>query len=78
MVPVIGPYWDNFTWVGEELFSAGLVRKTPDWQAAAAELVVLLESPPSRQTIRDQAAAFIRRRQGGTAQACRRILEALD
>ncbi|MEW6079153.1 MAG: glycosyltransferase N-terminal domain-containing protein [Thermodesulfobacteriota bacterium] len=78
VVPVIGPYWDNFTWVGEELFSAGLVRKTPDWQAAAAELVVLLEAPPSRQTIRDQAAAFISQRQGGTAQACRRILEALD
>jgi 3-deoxy-D-manno-octulosonic-acid transferase len=78
VVPVIGPSWENFLWVGPELFTAGLVRKTPDWQAAAAALVVLLESPPPRETIRDQAASYIRQRQGGTAQARHRILETLD
>ncbi len=77
VVPVIGPSWENFTWVGQELFSAGLVRKTPDWRTAAEELISLLEAPPPREAVREQAAAYIRQRQGGTAQACRHILEAL-
>jgi 3-deoxy-D-manno-octulosonic-acid transferase len=65
--PVIGPHWTNFAWVGRDLVSAGLVHEVPDWQAAADALVTHLRQPAARGQIREQAAAYIRARQGGTA-----------
>ncbi len=77
LVPVIGPFWDNFAWAGEELFSTGLVRKTENWQMATAELSKLLAEPPPRQQIRTEAADYMEQRQGGTRQACDRIMQYL-
>lgn len=78
VVPVIGPSWENFLWVGQEMFSAGLVCRTRGWQAAAAELIELIEAPLPREDVRKKAMAYIRKRQGGTQQACNLILQALD
>lgn len=77
IMPVIGPYYENFAWIGEEIFSRGLVEKCKEWQAVAARLINLLDQPPSRERIRSEAEAFIRARQGGTEQACRVIRDAL-
>ena len=78
VVPVIGPSWENFLWIGPEVFSAGLVRKTSDWRTAASELIKLIDAPLSREEVRRRATAYIRTRQGGTELACQRILAALD
>lgn len=78
VVPVIGPSWENFLWIGEAVFSADLVRKTPHWRAAAAELIRLIENPLPREDVQRRATTYIRQRQGGTKQACELILQALD
>ncbi len=78
VVPVIGPSWENFFWIGQEVFSADLVHKTPDWQQAAAELIRLLENPLPRDEVQNKAAAYVRNRQGGTKQACELVLQALE
>jgi 3-deoxy-D-manno-octulosonic-acid transferase len=77
VVPVIGPYWSNFAWVGREIVTAGLVREVADWREAAAALSAQLAAPPAREAVREAGLAYIRERQGGTAQACARIAEAL-
>ncbi len=76
--PVIGPSWENFAWIGEAIISRGIVRKTRNREAAAAELMQQLKHPPDREEIRSAAAAYIKARQGGTRQACRLILNMLD
>lgn len=67
--PVIGPYWDNFFWVGEKIFSSGLVKRCADWQTVAAALIQDINSPPDPQKIHSHAKQFIDKRRGGTMQA---------
>ena len=76
-VPIIGPSWENFAWVGPEVFSRGLVRRVENWQSAAAELIRQLEAAPPRNEIKRAAAAYIAAHQGGTRQACQAIAELL-
>ncbi|MFW6081806.1 MAG: 3-deoxy-D-manno-octulosonic acid transferase [Desulfosalsimonas sp.] len=68
--PVIGPFWDNFFWVGEEVFNQGLVLRENSWQTAAVRLVEQLHAPPEREKTRQKAIAYISARQGGTKKAC--------
>ena len=77
VVPVIGPSWENFAWVGEGLFTAGLVRRTQDWRSAAEALTQLLTNPPARAMVQQKAAAYIDERRGGSRQAGRQIMSAL-
>jgi 3-deoxy-D-manno-octulosonic-acid transferase len=67
---VIGPFWDNFAWVGQEILSRGLVRQRADWQGVAEVLVEDMAKPPDCENTRRQARAYIQKRQGGTRQAC--------
>lgn len=76
-VPVIGPSWENFAWVGPDVFTRGLVRRVDNWQAAAAELIRQLEEGQSRNEIKRAAAAYVASHQGGTRQACQAIVELL-
>ncbi len=78
VIPVIGPSWKNFAWVGPEIFSKGLVRRVKNWREAAGHLIRQVETPPCRKEIRDAAASYIRSHQGGTDQAGRIILQTLE
>jgi len=78
VLPVIGPSWENFAWVGSRILSRGLVCRTRNWQEAADRLIRQIEAPPRPETIKEAAAAYIRAHQGGTNQACRLILDMLD
>jgi 3-deoxy-D-manno-octulosonic-acid transferase len=71
--PVIGPFWDNFFWVSEEIFRQGLVLRENNWQDAAERLVDQLRNPPDREKIRRQAEEYITARRGGARKACRLI-----
>jgi 3-deoxy-D-manno-octulosonic-acid transferase len=71
--PVIGPYWDNFAWVGEEIFSSGLVIRVENHRAAALELIRQIQHPTPKDTVRESAVRYIRDRKGGAEQACRLI-----
>lgn len=71
--PVIGPYWDNFAWVGREIIAAGLVKEVRTWSKAAQQLVRDLQNPAPKERIMAQTDHYIRQRQGGTRTVCRLI-----
>lgn len=73
VVPVIGPFWDNFLWVGEEVFAQGLVIRQDGWRTVAETLVRQLQAPADRDAVRKAAMEYIRMRQGGADMACRVI-----
>jgi 3-deoxy-D-manno-octulosonic-acid transferase len=76
--PVIGPSWEDFHWVGTDIIESGLVRVAQDWKEAAGLLVEDVARPAAREEIRQRTRAYVRHRQGGSAQACRLILEYLS
>ena len=73
LVPVVGPSWQNFAWVGREIIDQGLLRVAADWKAVAALILNDLDGAPPREKIIGEALRFVKARQGGTAQACRQI-----
>ncbi len=73
VVPVIGPHWDNFAWVGEAFFKLGLVKIAADWRQAAELLAANLSQRPQREKVRRRAVQYIEERQGGTDRVCRLI-----
>ncbi len=75
--PCIGPYWNNFSWVGREILKTGLVREVNDWRELVDVLVKDIESPGERDAIIRRAGVYIKRRKGGTETACRAIAACL-
>lgn len=69
VVPTIGPSWDTFRWVGEDLFRRNLVRVARDGQQAAGILMATLAAPPSRETVQAGLADHVAARRGGTRAA---------
>jgi 3-deoxy-D-manno-octulosonic-acid transferase len=77
ITPVIGPFWDNFKWVGKEIIDSGIVRQAATWKEVAEILIAAIMNPKPRDAVRERATAYIRARQGGTETACRLIAEYL-
>lgn len=77
VVPVIGPSWSNFAWVGEEVFSSGLVRREADWQGVLDQLCALAAAPPERAAVRAAAAEYAKSRGGGAEAACQAVAQCL-
>jgi 3-deoxy-D-manno-octulosonic-acid transferase len=75
---VTGPFWDDFFWVGNQVFDKGLVIRKPDWRTAAHAMAVCLAQDENRETRRKKARAYVQSRSGGTDMACRAILAALS
>jgi 3-deoxy-D-manno-octulosonic-acid transferase len=71
VIPVIGPYWETFTWIGEAIFEGGLARRAADWESAAALLLEGLDGPPDREGVARRARDYVDARRGGTRQAAR-------
>jgi len=78
VIPVIGPYWENFAWVGPEIIHEKLLQVATNWKEAAEMLINHLASPPFRKTVRQKALQFLKKRQGGAMQACRVINHLLE
>lgn len=78
VIPVIGPSWENFAWVGEEIVEQGLVHIAADWKEVADFLVNSLEQSLPSAKVRESALKYVKDRQGGTAQSCRLIVELLN
>jgi 3-deoxy-D-manno-octulosonic-acid transferase len=76
--PVIGPFWDNFKWVGQEIIESGMVHQAGSWKEVAEILIASIMNPQPRETVKQQARAYIKDRQGGTAKACRLIERCLN
>jgi 3-deoxy-D-manno-octulosonic-acid transferase len=70
VIPVIGPFWSNFQWVGEEIFEAKLVTRVHTVQ----ELVAAIKAPMKpRARTQARVRKFFKEKQGGTDMACRVI-----
>lgn len=78
VIPVIGPSWEDFRWVGTALFESGLARIGEDWRAVAAHLIRDLKDPPSRDEVKARGRAYFSGRRGGAAAACRHIASCLS
>lgn len=76
--PVTGPSWSNFTWVGEEAFTSGLVHKEEDWRGVLDELADSAANPPDRDLVRAAAGVYAAARRGGAAASCQAVAECLD
>lgn len=77
VVPVIGPHWKNFSWVGENIVKEGLLRVTGGWEETACALTKDSQQAPPRARVREKAMKYLRARQGGTRIACRAIIDCL-
>jgi 3-deoxy-D-manno-octulosonic-acid transferase len=73
VIPVIGPSWENFAWVGSEILNQGLVKVVANWEEAADALCEGIRNSPPHETIRKSAFKYLKDRRGGTHIACRLI-----
>ena len=78
IVPVIGPSWENFAWVGPDIINKGLVKIAAGWKEVADTLVKGIENPPSHEIVRKLAFEYLKNRQGGTEMSCRLIDDFLN
>ena len=74
VIPVIGPSWFNFYWVGRQIVDLKLVHMADDWEKAAERLIQALQATFSRENVRNAAFSYIKQRQGGTRKVCEVIL----
>ncbi len=70
IIPVIGPSWENFAWVGREIVEQGLVHVATEWKEVSNFLVKSIEKTTPREKVRKAALMYVKDRQGGTAKAC--------
>ena len=77
ITPVIGPSWENFAWTGREIVENELVKVAANWLEVVNFLVENLEKPFPHENVRKAALRYLKDRQGGTAKACRLIVEHL-
>jgi 3-deoxy-D-manno-octulosonic-acid transferase len=77
IIPVVGPSWFNFYWIGRQIFDLGLVHIADDWEKSADMLIQSLQKTTSRENVRQAALSYIKKHQGGNAQACKIIAQYL-
>lgn len=75
LVPVSGPSWSNFSWVGEEIVHQGLLVIEDNWASVTDRLLAQVAANVSRETVRRKARAYLAKNWGGTRATCERILE---
>ncbi len=75
---IIGPYWDNFKWVGNHIIHSGILHQADSWKDVADFLLARIMDPIAKEPLQNKAQAFIRARQGGTEKACALIRTILD
>ena len=73
VVPCIGPHWDNFFWIGEDIFPKGLAHRGFSPDQVAGQLLLLLEHPAPRGKVITAFQNYLANRCGGAAQACKLI-----
>lgn len=78
VMPCIGPFWDNFAWIGEEIVAKGLVHQVSSQQELTQCLINILKRNPTREKVYARFQEYIAEHQGGTAFCCTRIQSVLD
>lgn len=78
VVPVIGPHWKNFAWVGRDVLEVGLAEEVAGPEALAEALIARLDRPAPRREIRERLEGYLGLRRGGTRLACEKLASYLD
>ncbi|WP_084691840.1 3-deoxy-D-manno-octulosonic acid transferase [Desulfobacter vibrioformis] len=74
-IPTItGPHWQDFAWVGKEIFRTGAVTRCNNWQHAVKTMCSHLVNSGSRKTRIDAVSRYISQKQGGAQTAADAIL----
>jgi len=76
--PIIGPHWKDFSWVGREIITPGLIREVTDENQLANLLMEDIKSDESKDIIQQQVEQFFAPRRGGTKQSCKCIRDTLQ
>ena len=66
---IIGPHWQDFAWVGKEIFETGAVTQCRNWQHTAETMSRYLVKSENRQTRIDAVNHYISQKQGGAQTA---------
>ena len=75
---IIGPYWGNFKWIGNQIIHLGILNQTDSWKGVADFLLARIINPVDKESLKREALTYIRARQGGAQQASELILRVLD
>ncbi|WP_320172596.1 glycosyltransferase N-terminal domain-containing protein [Maridesulfovibrio sp.] len=70
---IIGPYWSNFTWVGEGIFESRMARQEKDWQSVLQALLEVSKRPMKPEKLKKDFEKYLGEMRGGTAAACAAI-----
>ncbi|SCX77510.1 3-deoxy-D-manno-octulosonic acid transferase [Desulfoluna spongiiphila] len=73
LIPVMGPSYSNFAWVGDDLRNAGLLILCTTTGEAAEHLVRLAREPRGDNKILKRFESLIATRRGGTAATCKHL-----
>lgn len=74
---VIGPHYDDFNWVGEQIFEKRLVCRTQTVEETAQAMISALNKSHDKNRLINRCKTYIRTRQGGVQTACDEILKTL-
>lgn len=64
-IPCVGPFWDNFSWVGREIIDAGLLIQVRDEHELYSQLIQ--PQSLSREQVEKKFQEYLTRYQGGTS-----------
>lgn len=78
VTPVIGPYWSNFTWVGEEIFESKLARQEKDWESVLKALLDISKRAFKPEKVKKDFEKYLDGMRGGTDAACAAIKRNLN
>jgi len=73
VVPCIGPWWSNFSWVGKDILDQGLLTQVSGPDELVQALSLSLRAPQSRDKVFDRFRKYLNQRQGGVHQAIESI-----
>ncbi len=69
IIPCVGPFLDNFRWIGNEIFDMGLVIKVKDWKDLLRKISYQLLEKKDRKKIREKFFGYINSKKGGAKEA---------
>ena len=70
VIPVTGPFWDDFAWVGKDIKESKLALMEKDWKAVAKALIGKLDNQDNRKDVMKKAQSYFLKKQGGAQEVC--------
>ncbi len=78
VIPCIGPYWQNFQWVGQEIVQQGLVQQVSHLDDLVEAMLENVKNPANRDKIHTKFQKYVQTHQGGTKFVIQRLLPYLQ